>query len=220
MSLSGYRLTGTLARWDDDRGFGFINPSGGGADVFVHITGFLNQTLVPTVGEQLSFDVDVDSAGGPRARNVTRDLRTPGSARTRRLPRAHPRGRNSRRSTVKLLRSLLVMAGASAAFVTAQFSWELPIGVGGYLLVVCVITFLAYGSDKRAATTGGWRISEATLLLLGLMGGWPGGLVAQETFRHKTSKPSFVLAFWTTVVVNVAVTTIAGLVVFGHLRLG
>jgi uncharacterized membrane protein YsdA (DUF1294 family) len=75
--------------------------------------------------------------------------------------------------------------------------------------VASVVCFLAYALDKSAARAGRWRTSENTLLLLGLVGGWPGGLIAQRLLRHKTAKPPFLAAFWATVVVNVT-----GLLVF------
>ena len=62
--------------------------------------------------------------------------------------------------------------------------------------------FLAYAFDKSAAVAGRWRTAESTLLLLSAAGGWPGALLAQQLLRHKTSKPSFVRAFWFTVLLN------------------
>lgn len=73
----------------------------------------------------------------------------------------------------------------------------------GYL-ALSVVTFAAYGLDKRAARKGNWRISESTLHLLALLGGWPGALVAQGVFRHKTSKQPFRTVFWITVFLNCA----------------
>lgn len=73
----------------------------------------------------------------------------------------------------------------------------------GYL-VMSVVAFVAYGIDKRAARDGGRRISEATLLMMGLLGGWPGALLAQRHFRHKTRKQPFRTLFWLSVVANVA----------------
>ncbi|TWI69588.1 uncharacterized protein DUF1294 [Pseudoduganella lurida] len=58
--------------------------------------------------------------------------------------------------------------------------------------------------DKRAARLKRRRIPERTLLLLGLVGGWPGGLLAQSIVRHKTVKASFQRQFWTSVVLNAA----------------
>lgn len=39
---------------------------------------------------------------------------------------------------------------------------------------------------------------------MGLLCGWPGGLLAQRLLRHKTVKTSFQLAYWCTVALNVA----------------
>ena len=46
------------------------------------------------------------------------------------------------------------------------------------------------------------RTPENTLHLVAVFGGWPGALVAQDLFRHKSSKASFQVVFWLTVVVN------------------
>ncbi|MFO7691006.1 MAG: DUF1294 domain-containing protein [Cryobacterium sp.] len=79
--------------------------------------------------------------------------------------------------------------------------------VGGYLLT-SLAAFVAYAIDKAAARAGRRRISEATLLLLGLIGGWPGAIVAQQTLRHKTQKAGFRRAFWVSVLVNVVMLSV------------
>jgi uncharacterized membrane protein YsdA (DUF1294 family) len=53
------------------------------------------------------------------------------------------------------------------------------------------ITLLAYGRDKRAARLDHRRVPEARLRRLELLGGAFGAAVAQQMFRHKTSKPGF-----------------------------
>lgn len=72
-------------------------------------------------------------------------------------------------------------------------------------LATSAMTFVAYALDKRAARARGRRTPEATLHLLGLSGGWPGALLAQQIVRHKTAKTSFQVVFWLTAVVNVTV---------------
>jgi uncharacterized membrane protein YsdA (DUF1294 family) len=62
-----------------------------------------------------------------------------------------------------------------------------------------------YAADKSAAQTGSWRVQERTLHLLALVGGWPGALIAQRIFHHKSRKASFQVIFWTTVAVNCGV---------------
>jgi len=87
------------------------------------------------------------------------------------------------------------------AFATLDLPWWMP----ALYLAMSVVAFAAYGFDKAAARRGGQRVSEQTLLTLGLLFGWPGALVAQQLFRHKTRKRSFRRMFWTTVIVNVVV---------------
>jgi uncharacterized membrane protein YsdA (DUF1294 family) len=72
---------------------------------------------------------------------------------------------------------------------------------GGSILVMSLITFVTYWIDKRRAQRGidDRRIPESTLHVLSLMGGWPGAIVAQETFRHKTRKTSFRIMMWVTI---------------------
>jgi uncharacterized membrane protein YsdA (DUF1294 family) len=69
-------------------------------------------------------------------------------------------------------------------------------------VVLSAVTFLVYRADKSAARRGGKRVPEATLHILSLLGGWPGALVAQQVFRHKTRKQPFRTVFWVTVAVN------------------
>ena len=66
------------------------------------------------------------------------------------------------------------------------------------------LCFALYAVDKAAARAGRDRISESMLLSLGLVGGWPGAIVAQQLFRHKTAKRSFRLRFWVSVGANAA----------------
>ena len=67
---------------------------------------------------------------------------------------------------------------------------------GGYLIVLSLITFIAYGVDKRKAKKGKWRISEKSLLSLSFFGGAIGGVLGMKQFRHKTKH-------WYFTVVNV-----------------
>ena len=76
--------------------------------------------------------------------------------------------------------------------------------------------FMAYAWDKLAASRGRRRWPERSLLLLGCVGGWPGALLAQQLFRHKTHKAAFQRAFWTTVALNVTL-LLAGLFWRGQL---
>lgn len=69
----------------------------------------------------------------------------------------------------------------------------------GYAAGISFVTYLLYRHDKRMAQMGEWRTAESTLHLFELLGGWPGAFLAQRTFRHKTSKISYQIVFWTIV---------------------
>ena len=60
-----------------------------------------------------------------------------------------------------------------------------------YLIVINIVTFLVYGIDKWKAKQGSWRISEATLLILAVIGGSIGALLGINVWRHKTMHKKF-----------------------------
>lgn len=74
-----------------------------------------------------------------------------------------------------------------------------------YLLIVNAITFVLYWHDKRAARSGGWRVSEFMLLLAGFLGGTLAGFAAQRALRHKNRKSSFMLKFWLVTVAQILI---------------
>jgi uncharacterized membrane protein YsdA (DUF1294 family) len=95
------------------------------------------------------------------------------------------------------------LAGLFLAFVaSAVYGGKLPLAILGLYLGASVVAFLAYAFDKSAARAGRWRTAETTLHAFGLIGGWPGALVAQRTLRHKSSKQPFKTLFWVTVGLN------------------
>ena len=86
--------------------------------------------------------------------------------------------------------------------VIASFLGKLAPWILAWYVIMSLITFVAYGLDKSASKKDQWRTPEKSLQLLGVIGGWPGGLLAQQTFRHKTSKKSFQWVFWMCVEAN------------------
>jgi uncharacterized membrane protein YsdA (DUF1294 family) len=62
--------------------------------------------------------------------------------------------------------------------------------------IVSVLAFFLYWADKRKARADAWRTPENILHAVELAGGWPGALIAQQVFRHKTRKVSFQVLFW------------------------
>ena len=71
------------------------------------------------------------------------------------------------------------------------------------LLLINLITYDTYKSDKEKAKSKEWRISEAALHFWELIGGWPAALLEQHKFRHKCSKGSFQATYWIIVVLHI-----------------
>ena len=67
------RLPGTLRSWNDDRGFGFIAPTHGGTELFVHVSALPRDGSRPTVGEKLTYELGRGKNGQPQAVNVQRE---------------------------------------------------------------------------------------------------------------------------------------------------
>jgi uncharacterized membrane protein YsdA (DUF1294 family)/cold shock CspA family protein len=190
------RFEGTIKTWNDDRGFGFIEAAQGGPDVFVHIKAFGVRAGRPQINQRVTFEVEMSPDGKKRARNVE-------LARAPLAARALPRSRTDPPAEWGTA-SLLAIPAFLIVYAAVYFLWRVPIWFSAFYLVASLICFFAYAIDKSAAVAGRRRISESTLLTIGLIGGWPGAIVAQQVLRHKSSKASFRSAFWGTVVVNMA----------------
>lgn len=93
--------------------------------------------------------------------------------------------------------SPLILAGLLALPVYAvlrlgsNYYW-----LGVYAMVLSAVAYWVYAVDKRRADEGVWRIPEARLHLLELLGGWLGAFLAQRRLRHKCSKGGYQVTFW------------------------
>lgn len=174
--------------WNDAKGFGFIAPFSGDAQVFIHVKAFGNRKRRPEINDVVTYTLSSDKRGRPRAINAS-------LAGTKLPP---PTKQRSDVPSMLFVGMFLVGAGALV------LSENLPSAIFVAYIVASVITFVAYKIDKSAARSGQWRTPEGTLHLLGLAGGWPGALVAQKVLRHKTSKQEFRSVFWATVLLNCA----------------
>jgi uncharacterized membrane protein YsdA (DUF1294 family)/cold shock CspA family protein len=181
------RLEGTLVSWNKDRGFGFIAPSLGGPQLFAHIRAFPHGTM-PAIGITLSYEVEVTQDGKTRARFVRVDgapvVQTYGPVRSSIL-------------------SYVPIGLFAVIYIVVAIIWHPAYWVIFVYLVTSLLCILIYRTDKSAAAQGRWRVSESALLLLGLFGGWPGAIIAQQLLHHKTRKRSFQSAFAGSVVVNI-----------------
>lgn len=182
-------MRGRIADWKDDRGFGFIEPESGGERVFLHISGMVRGSRRPSIGDTVSYEMASTSDGRTRAVNV----RAAGFA-------AVSNGLMSKRvllSVAALLVFPVLWWFVKQGQFPALFFWALA-GMSS-------IAFILYGFDKWAAIREAQRTRESTLQLCALLGGWPGALLAQQVFHHKSSKRSFQVTFWFMVVLNCGV---------------
>lgn len=178
---------GRITNWKDDRGFGFITPRGGGAQVFVHINSFTNRSQRPNGNELVIYKIKIDEQGRPQAQEVQFVI-----------------DRASKQSVniAQLLGSSLISATFIVTVAILTVAGMLPNAVLILYLLASAATFLAYLWDKVSAQSNAWRTPEDTLHFLGLVGGWPGALVARHVFRHKSNKQSFIAKFWAIVALN------------------
>jgi uncharacterized membrane protein YsdA (DUF1294 family)/cold shock CspA family protein len=184
------RPQGRIAKWNDERGFGFISPSEGGSSVFVHISSFPRNDRRPSVDEAVSYTLAFDAHGRPQAKDVRFIVSPRSDSSMHRIPRpgiAVP---------IAFAMSFLVALAALAAIGWLEVSW-LALYYGA-----SIITYGVYARDKRAAQNERRRTPESKLHLMSLVGGWPGALIAQALLRHKTRKPSFLIGYWFTVIIN------------------
>lgn len=77
--------------------------------------------------------------------------------------------------------------------------------MGKLFIILNLAVFVATGMDKFLATQGRRRISEASLLIMGALGGAPGLWAAMLLFRHKTRKPSFLAGAVLALITSIAI---------------
>jgi uncharacterized membrane protein YsdA (DUF1294 family) len=104
----------------------------------------------------------------------------------------------------KSLKPLLTLPAFALLYLLLAMVWPVPRTMALVYLLMSLLCFVVYAWDYSAARSGRWRTKERTLLLLGLLCGWPGAVLAQQLLRHKSAKTSFQIAFWATVLFNVA----------------
>lgn len=182
------RLVGRISGWREDKGYGFVTPHDGGDRAFVHVKAFQFGSRRPVDGDLISYSASKDVRG----RTNATDVRHAGQKiEQRKAYKPLPR------SALGAFFLLAVLLGTLFSVVPAMITV-------GYVLL-SLLSYIMYSQDKAAAGKDMQRTPESTLHFVDLLGGWPGALIAQQQFHHKTVKASFQQGFWFTVLVNLAV---------------
>jgi len=181
------RFVGRISDWNDDRGFGFVVPHDGGERCFLHIRALQFGSRRPVAGDLISYEVSKDDRGRANAANV-------------RFAGQRIETRQTSRQVPRLFIGVLAIAAVSLGSLFGFVPAVVPISYVG----LSFLSHFMYFLDKAAAGRNRQRTPESTLHFVDCLGGWPGALIAQQQFRHKTVKKSFQSVFWFTVVVNIA----------------
>lgn len=119
------RINGKLAKWNDERGFGFIEPTQGGQEIFVHISSFSKDDERPQINEQLSFDIEINKQGKKHAINVQRMGRAQRHYPNSTHAPSNRQPRNNFRGTVAIVLLFTLIAYGFEKF-SAHSSTQLP----------------------------------------------------------------------------------------------
>lgn len=182
------RYQGKITNWNDEKGYGFVEPNGGGDRAFVHVKSFERRARRPINGDLIVYRVAKEKDGRLRAANIT----YPQSKTVRGKPNGNRR----------ILGSIFTLSFCIFMVLATAFG-RLPIQLLVIYVIASLLTFLTYAMDKSAAKNDNWRTRESTLHLFALIGGWPGAFYAQNKLRHKSRKNEFQSVFWVTVALNV-----------------
>jgi uncharacterized membrane protein YsdA (DUF1294 family)/cold shock CspA family protein len=184
------KFQGKVINWNDDKGFGFVEPNGGGERAFVHIKSFRPSSRRPVNGELIIYELVRENNNRYKAENkkCTADTKA-----------AKNRKKIKNNSAFGLIFTLIFCLALVASFLFGTLSFEVVVTY----FVMSLITFIAYAMDKSAAEKGRWRTKESTLHLFSLICGWPGAYFGQTKFRHKSSKMEFKNVYWLTVFLNI-----------------
>lgn len=203
------RFEGLVKTWNDDRGFGFLEPAQGGQELFVHIKAFPSSFGRPTVGTKVTFEVEPGNDGKKRAVKV--QLLTAVKPAPQFATKRGPATKGWETS------SIVALAIFAISYLVLTAVWHLSIFVGAAYLGMSIVCAGVYWHDKVSARLGEWRTSEETLIVLGVFCGWPGAIVAQQLLRHKTTKPSFRMIHWFSVGLNLGILLLVGTPLLGIL---
>ncbi len=216
------RNKGKIIKWNDDKGFGFIQPSDidSKKNIFVHIKSFSDKRLRPEEGQKVTYSVqennDVKESAIKVSRSTDHIVRNKDySSHSKSINPTNKRiNKNNTQLDLKTTHSIsplyiIIILSFIAFLFNFYIKGKLPPLVIVIYIVMGIVTYYIYSEDKDMAINNERRISEQRLLVLSLFGGWIGALIAQQKFRHKIKKISFQMNFWTAVFFNIILLSFA-----------
>jgi uncharacterized membrane protein YsdA (DUF1294 family)/cold shock CspA family protein len=197
---------GIIKSWKADKGFGFIQPNDGGKDVFIHIRDLKHSNYQPQQGDNICYKVIADKDGKIRAYDAFikgQEISDQYRKKTfkKNEPQAHKIKHEYELGMLPRLIIAIIPFIGSAFLIKKSFNF-IPFFV---YLIFSLLIFIVYAYDKSKAYKNEWRVSEQTLHLLELFGGWPGALITQRVIRHKNRKTSYQIVFWIIVFIHMVI---------------
>ncbi|MGM8870066.1 DUF1294 domain-containing protein [Psychrobacter sp. 2Y5] len=198
------RQQGRITKWQDDKGFGFIETEVG-ESLFFHVSEF-KAPRRPVIDEQVVFSVGQDKQGRLQARQVQElsFVQQQMSDKNSQIRRRNSKRKQQADFEAGQTKRLFLGVGFYAVLILLAVMGDLSWLIMAWYVVLGILTYITYARDKAAAQNNEWRTPESTLHLLSILGGWVGAMVAQTYLRHKSQKPDFRLAYYLTVVINLA----------------
>ena len=200
----GHRQQGQIKKWQEDKGFGFIETENG-EQVFFHVSEF-KAPRRPSLGDKVVFSVGQDNQGRMQAKQI-QDLYFVQQKVAQKNQKIRQRNQNRSAQAEfeagqkkRLFLGVVFYAVLILLAVMDKLSWL----VIGWYVALGIVTYMMYAKDKVAAQNGDWRTPESTLHLLSVLGGWVGAMVAQTYLRHKSQKSEFRMTYYLTVLINLA----------------
>lgn len=172
-------IQGTIAHWDQSKGYGYIAVDNQDTKVFFHASDLENGAKEPFISEPVIFRLGSDEKGAMCAVEVERPL--------------------------VFNFSLAIALWFCCILLGSVVLLDFPLIACVFYLAMSTITYIGYAFDKQAMLAGGARIPESVFHMLNIFGGWLGALCAQVFMHHKYHDLGFKFLFWLTLALNIII---------------
>lgn len=203
------KYQGVVHSFNTERSFGFIRPNHSSQDIFFHSRQF-RARRTPQIGETVIFELSTDKQGRAVANNVQElsfvTQKQQERAKRQQAKQAYHAYQERQQQKTGMLNTLCVFAVGYLMLVTVLIiKLNLAKAVLVWYVMIGVLSFSNYYRDKLSAQDDTRRVSEKTLHIYDLLGGWIGASFAQRLLDHKTSKQSFRHTYYKTIALNILI---------------